>query len=210
MSYPPALAAALSGVTQAQLSYWRSRRSGRAPLLEPEARLGRLVRYSFRDLLALRTVGALRAEKSLQMIRKAVENLRSFENVEHLANYRLVSSGKTIVWVGDDQSVDLVREPGQQLLIHMRDVFAEFESRNHQIVVPLLRPKPGVSIDPEVITGYPAIEGTRIPYDTIAELAEDGLNIRRIRHFYPAVTSVGVGGAVAFHRYVNEYNHAVA
>jgi uncharacterized protein (DUF433 family) len=197
-------------VTQAQLSYWRSSRNSREPLLKPEARRGRLVRYSFRDVLALRTFGALRSEVSLQMIRKAVDNLRLFENVEHLSNYRLIAGGRTIVWMDEDQSVDLVREPGQRLLIHMRDVLAQFESRNHQVVVPLLRPRPGVTIDPKIIAGYPAIEGTRIPYDTVVELAADGLDARRIQYFYPAVTSAGVNGAMSFHQYVSEYNRAAA
>lgn len=210
VSYPPALAAALSGVTQSQLRYWRSRSNGKEPLLEPEARRGRFVRYSFRDLLALRTFGALRADVTLQMIRKAVANLRLFDDVEHLSNYHLVAAGKTIVWVGDDQTVDLVKVPGQQLLIHMRDVLAEFESRNHQLVVPLLRPKQGVSINPEIIAGYPAIEGTRIPYDTIAELAAEGLDTARIKYFYPAVTSAGIKGAVSFERYVTDYNQVAS
>jgi uncharacterized protein (DUF433 family)/DNA-binding transcriptional MerR regulator len=207
MGYPEKLTAALGGVTVYQLRGWRT---GSKPLLVPEISTMKPVRYSFRDLIAVRTFAALRRQFSLQKIRKAVANLHQISDVDHLSNYRLIGDGQTIVWAFEDEQVDILKRPGQRLLISMDDVLGEFLGWNDVRVVPLRRPKPGVEIDPDTMQGFPCIESTRIPYNTIADLAQDGLRLDDIVHFYPSVDAVGVNGAVAFDRYVNEYNESAA
>lgn len=54
MSYPPYLAAALSGATVHQLSQWR-RETASGAVLIPEVSRQRPIPYSFRDVVALRT-----------------------------------------------------------------------------------------------------------------------------------------------------------
>jgi uncharacterized protein (DUF433 family)/DNA-binding transcriptional MerR regulator len=207
VAYSETLTAALGGVTVHQLRNWRT---GTSPLLVPETSARRPVRYSFRDLIAIRTFAALRTEFSLQKIRKAVANLQTMTDVEHLSGYRLVGDGSTIVWVTEGEMVDVLKHPGQRLLITMKDVLGEFQGWTGATVVPLHRPKPGVEIDPYTLDGFPIIQDTRIPYDTIAGLASDGLTLQDIRCFYPSVTGVGVEGAVAFDRYVHDYNNRPA
>ena len=92
VSYQPVVAAALSGATLRQLSYWRSSRSTEAPLLAPELHKPRSrVSYSFRDVVALRTFVYLRSrEVPLQRVRKAVRSLRDMGATEHLSSYQLV------------------------------------------------------------------------------------------------------------------------
>lgn len=84
MSYPAPIAAALSGTLVRQLAYWRSSARG-GPLLRPEQASGNPVVYSFRDVVALRTVAYLREDVSLQRIRRAVETLRHLGSREHLS-----------------------------------------------------------------------------------------------------------------------------
>jgi len=201
MPYSSTLAAALGGVTESQLAHWRRKPN---PLLAPEVSSRPRVRYSFRDLLAIRTMARLRTEVSLQKIRKAVANLKDLGDFEHLSHYQLVADGDSIVWIGD-QTVDVLKRPGQQVLVAMRDVLGEFVGRTGDTVVPLARPKPGVRIDPLVLGGFPVIEESRVPYDTVASLAEEGFDADAIRRFYPSVSDIGVTGAVAFDRYVREY-----
>ncbi|WP_052720798.1 DUF433 domain-containing protein [Actinoplanes rectilineatus] len=205
MGYPEGLTAALGGVTVHQLRGWRA---GTSPLLVPEENPERPLRYSFRDLIAIRTFAALRTGFSLQKIRRAVANLHRLSDVDHLANYRLVGDGNgdTIVWATGEGSVDILKRPGQRLIITMGDVFGEFIGWNEAPVVPLRSPKPGVAIDPETLLGFPCIENTRIPYDTIADLAHDGLQADDIAYFYPSVGEAGVTGAIALDRYVADYN----
>jgi uncharacterized protein (DUF433 family)/DNA-binding transcriptional MerR regulator len=208
MSYPPVVVAALSGASLRQLSYWRSPRSGASPLLAPQIhQRGSWVAYSFQDVVVLRTFVYLRARRvPLQRVRKAVQHLREMGETEHLSSYRLAALGRDVVWKVTGQSaVDLTGEPGQQVIAEMVDILAAFPSAQHREVVPLLRPKPGVAVDPEVRGGYPVIEGTRVPYDVVAALVEDGLAPEDVSDFYPSVGPDAALGALAFARYVDEY-----
>lgn len=57
-----------------------------------------------------------------------------------------------MVWKVTGQSaVDLTGLPGQQVTAEMVGILAAFPSVQHREVVPLLRPKPGVAVDPEVL-----------------------------------------------------------
>lgn len=204
MAYTTGLTAALGGVTAAQLAHWRRQPN---PLLVPEFTKSGKARYSFRDLLAVRIVANLRTEVSLQKIRKAVANLKHLDDFEHLSNYRLDAEKDTIVWAGD-QPIDILKRPGQHMLVTMRDVLGEFVGWTGATVVPLARPKPGVSVNPGVLRGYPVVAHSRVPYDTVASLAADGFDADAIRELYPSVDATGVAGAVAFDDYVREYGHA--
>lgn len=208
MAYSSSLAAALGGVSEGQLVHWRREPN---PILVPEYGSRPRVSYSFRDLLAIRAVARMRTELSLQKIRKAIQNVKNLDNFEHLSHVRLVAKGNTIVWIqSEDQMVDVLRQPGQQLIATMEDILGEFVGWTGATVVPLARPKPGIRINPGVLRGFPVIDNTRVPYDTVASLAADGLDATSIRYFYPSVTDVGVEGAVALDRYVSEYPHRAA
>lgn len=204
MSYPPAVAAALSGATLRQLSYWRSPRA-RQPLLSPELHKPRSrVSYSFQDVVALRTFVYLRAAGvSLQRVRKAVEKLRALGEIDHLSQYKLVAVGRDVVWrVSDDEAVDLTGLPGQSLIAEMVDIVRPFRNEHGKDVVDLFAPTPGVRVDPEIRGGFPVIEGTRVPYDVVAGLIEDGLSAKQIQAIYPSIEEPAVQGAADFARYV--------
>ena len=92
MVFPIELAATLSGASRTQLNRWRS-----TGLLVPEIQAYRPPLYSFRDLVALRAVVFLRAETSLQRVRRAFANLPEMNFSEHPAEYKLATDGRTIV-----------------------------------------------------------------------------------------------------------------
>lgn len=157
MAYSAELAAAMSGASLRQLSYWRSSRSEDGPLLKPEFFQPRArVSYNFRDLLALRTFVYLRAQLvPLQRVRKAVKALRALGETEHLSSYRLVAIGRDVAWkISDDEVVALTGQPGQQIIAEMTDILAAFQDMHGRHVVPLFEPEPGIRIDPEVRGGY--------------------------------------------------------
>ncbi|MGH3930889.1 MAG: DUF433 domain-containing protein [Pseudonocardiaceae bacterium] len=212
MSYRSVVAAALSGAPLRQLSYWRSSRSSEAPLLAPALHKSRSrVSYSFRDVVALRAFVYLRSrEVPLQRVRKAVQSLRDMGATEHLSSYQLVAVGRDVVWkVSDQVAVDLTRSPGQQVIAQMVDILAAFHGIQDREVVPLYHPKPGVAVDPEIRGGYPVIVETRVPYDLIASLLDDGVNAEEVAGFYPAVSPDAARGAVAFARYIDSYREPV-
>jgi uncharacterized protein (DUF433 family) len=208
MSFTPVVAAALSGASTGQLAYWRSMRTPE-PLLAPAHHRPRgRVSYSFRDVVALRTFVYLRSrDVPLQRIRKAVASLRALGHDEHLSGYSLVAVGQDVVWrISVDEAVDLTGSPGQRLLAQMIDIFAPFVNMQNQDVVDLRRPQPGISVDPEVRGGFPVVEGTRVPYDLVASLLEDGLDLAAISDVYPSVSRDAAKGAAAFARYVDGFD----
>lgn len=74
------------------------------------------------------------------------------------------------------------------------------------VVVPrLLRPAEHVEIDPATQGGHPVITGTRVPYEAVAELLEDGVQLERIQDYYPSVSPEAARDAAAFARYVDSY-----
>jgi len=202
------LTAALSGATMGQLQYWRSDRGDRGPVLVPEYRDGRTWLYSFRDVVALRTVVYLREDKSLQKIRRALETLDDVGEGAHLSEYVLVSTDDgSIVWAdaSSDSYVDLVNKPGQlREPVVMETVFGRFRDKDGGLVRPLCEPFPHIRISPEVRGGYPVIKDTRVPYVNVATLVRDGVAPRAIRGIYPAVSAAAARDAAAFAAYVDE------
>lgn len=214
MSYKPVVAAALSGASLRQLSYWRSSRSAEAPLLAPAFHVPHArVAYSYRDVVALRTFVYLKSQGvSLQGVRRAVRSLRELGELDHLSSYRLVAVGRDVVWrVSDEIALDLTRHPGQLVIADMVDILAEFRGPEPEArkVVALHDPAPGLEIDPDVRGGYPVIKGTRVPYDVVASLLDDGVAAEQVEHFYPSVSARAALGAAEFARYIDGYRDKI-
>ncbi|AWS47893.1 DUF433 domain-containing protein [Streptosporangium sp. 'caverna'] len=205
--YRPVLAAALSGASIGQLSYWRRN----PPVLEPEYRTSNKVLYSYRDVVALRSLAYLRQrnELSLQKIRVSIRNLRDLGKTEHLSEYRLVKSGNTVIVVDGDEAIDLLRKPGNSVLAELVHVFDAFEGRVGH-VLPFQRPLPGVAVDPEIRGGFPVVEGTRVGYDQIAGLMSDNVPAERIADFFPSVNAEAARAAQKFADYVCRFESSAA
>jgi uncharacterized protein (DUF433 family)/DNA-binding transcriptional MerR regulator len=212
MPFPTLEAAALSGATVRQLNYWRTPRRDQDPLLVPEYREGRTYLYSFRDLVALRTFVYLRGTLSLQKIRRAVHLIENLGDQEHLSGYLLYATGDTIVWIqpmhetGEWRYTDLVSLPGQEAIpVIMEQVLGPFKTETGKKVLALRSPLPRISVDPEVLGGFPVVAGTRVPYDLVSGLIRDGVPPREVRTFYPSVDAAGARAAERFASYVDRY-----
>jgi uncharacterized protein (DUF433 family) len=168
-------------------------------------RAGRYL-YSWSDVLALRSIVYLRQEKSLPKIRGAVDRLRALEADEwgHLATYQLVSTPKTIVVrTPSGQLLDLEQQPGTVLEeVLMADVLEPFETREGNVVPAMRAPRPHLVIDPHLLGGYPVIAGSRVPFDLVAGLAEEGAKPAEIVHMFPSVNRRAIRDAREFARQV--------
>lgn len=196
MSFPIPLTSKMSGASVHQLAYWRNTgvlvpeiESLRAPFL-----------YSFRDIVALRTLAWLRGDHALQLIRRSLDTLRELDMVEHPSKYKLIKLGKSIgVHLEDDRAIDLAKEPGQTTVGSLADVFAEFETVRRRKVDPLLHPRENVEVNPTRLGGWPTIAGTRIPYDLVAALISDGsVAPEHVGDFYPGVSAAAARDALDF------------
>lgn len=127
---------------------------------------------------------------------------------DHLSSYRLLAVGRDVMWrPSDDRALDLTGRPGQHVVAEMVDILAAFHAPppRPREVVALHSPAPGLEVDPEVRGGYPVIEGTRVPYDVVAGLLEDGVTAEGVADFYPSVSVAAANGALVFARYVDGY-----
>ncbi|GAA3922956.1 DUF433 domain-containing protein [Microbacterium invictum] len=207
MSFNVALTSVLSGASVRQLGHWR-----KTELLVPEVNsASRPILYSFRDILALRAVVKLRQDQSLQKIRKAFATLPHLDLTEHPAQYALVNEGSTIALVRDDGSeIDLVTRPGHAILVTLPDIMNSFET-HRGAVVDLRRPREHLRVREQWLGGWPTIEGTRVPYDTIAELLSDGtIEPSDVGHYYPGVTAAAARDALDFARSVPGWRESIA
>lgn len=193
MAFPTALAAILSGASIGQLEHWRQ-----TGLLDPELARKPKALYSFRDLVQARTVVWLRSDVSLQMVRQAFANLPVVGFTEHPSRYRFATDGKTIVAVDEGgHSIDLVRKVGQQEVISLVDIFESFPNGRGESVVDFRRPMPHLEVRQQRMGGWPTIENSRVPYDTIAHLLAGGdVAPEDVEHYYPGVSAEAARDAV--------------
>lgn len=202
MAYPTYLAATLSGASLRQLQYWREQK---VFVPELERSKGRVF-YSFRDVMALRTFVYLREAQSLRKIRKAIGTLKDLGNLDHLSRYALVSDGDRIVLSeSEDSAIDLTKQPGHGVMVYMRDVFDPFTNLQGAKIVDLRRPTDQVSVDPELLGGYPVIAGTRIQFDLVASLVSDGVPPEEVKNFYPSVDAKAALDAAELAQLATEY-----
>lgn len=199
MAFPPELASVLSGASLYQLAGWRRANH----LLVPEVSATRPVLYSFRDLVALRTFVRLRADVPLQRIRKALRGLEALDLTDHPSRYQLHSDGDGVFLVEVDEedvprTTDLVRMPGQGVLLTLEDAFAPFTNLQRRPVVDFRRPRANLRVREQRIGGWPTIKGTRVPYDTVANLVEGGVSPEDVARFYPSVSVDDALDAVSF------------
>jgi uncharacterized protein (DUF433 family) len=202
VAFPVPITSVLTGATVAQLAYWRKATASAPPLLVPQGKRSGRYMYSWADVVALRSIVYLRSEKSLPRIRQAVARLRSLEADDwvHLARYTLISTPSTIlVRTPDGQLLDVDRHPGTVLEeTLMKDVLEPFETRSGRHVPALRNPRPHITVDPRVLGGYPVLAGTRVPFDSVAALAEDRLEPDEIAAIYPSATTEAIADATAF------------
>jgi uncharacterized protein (DUF433 family) len=187
MAFPTNLASVLTGASRSQLRRWH-----RTGLLTPEistAPTGLL--YSFRDLVAVRTVVHLRASSSLQKVRQAFANLPVVDFTEHPSAYSFVTNGHTIVAMNiEGVSVDLVQNVGQTEVISLVDIFGPFINRQGKEVVDFLHPRRHLEVRQGRMSGWPTIQNTRVPYDTVARLLSTGdITPDEVESFYPGVSA---------------------
>lgn len=201
MGFNTALTATLTGATVNQLHSWR-----RKNLFIPEISSDNPFEYSFRDLVALRTIARLRAHTSFQRIRRAIETMSEYEMSNHLSEYKFATDGKEIkVWT-DCGFLNLNEtHKGQYEFYGFETIYEPFYNMNGKLVPDFQHPKPHLSVNPDRLGGFPTIRDSRIPYSDVVELYLDGdLEPGEIAEFYPQVSDNAAIDAVNFHQMVLE------
>jgi uncharacterized protein (DUF433 family)/DNA-binding transcriptional MerR regulator len=198
MAFPLRLTSVLTGATTSQLLGWRAK-----GLVVPEVRPERPPLYSFRDLVLLRSMVYLRSNTSLQNIGKAWRTLDMLDLAEHPSKYRFWTDGKTIVADVQGDVVDLVKRPGQRDLFSFEDIYRSFPNFKNEVVPDFRAPAPGIEVRYQRMGGWPTIQGTRVPYDVVANLVDyKTVMPEDIPEIYPGVSAKAAEDAVSFDRTV--------
>ncbi|KQQ80998.1 hypothetical protein ASF64_13275 [Arthrobacter sp. Leaf137] len=195
MAFPLELTAVLSGATARQLRLWRGR-----GILVPEINRDNPALYSYRDVVALRTIAFLRSRTSMQNIGKAFHSMQKLQFTEHPATYSFGLSGTSIVFkTPEGITLDLSRNVGQMMLFTLEEIFEPYTNRRNETVVDFRHPKPHIEVDRGRLGGWPTIERTRISYDTIASLVDgDTVRPEEVAYYYPNVSEAAAQDAVDF------------
>lgn len=194
MAFPLPLTSVLTGVTPSQLSRWRAK-----GLVIPEIRPYRPPLYSYRDLVLLRTMAYLRAETTAQRVTTAFSNLDLFHLTDHPAEYQFGTDGRTIFVEHEGKALDLVRRPGDITLMPFTEVLDSFPNFKGEPVPSLANPADGIAVRPQRLAGWPTIENTRVPYDTISTLVDfHTVFPSDVSAHYPSVSEVQAQQALAF------------
>jgi len=111
-------AARLAKITYRQLDHWAATGLVAPSLAPARPGTGNRRRYSFTDVVVMRTAGELRrAGVSLQGIRKVVGELKRLGDGSELSQARLIVDGNDVVVVVDERTVlSVLRQPGQGAL----------------------------------------------------------------------------------------------
>ena len=193
----------LTGVTKAQLRYWDKTDFYRPSYAEDNRRIAFSRIYSFKDIVALRVLSALRNQYSvsLQHLRDVSVLLSQLDSdPDRWAATKLFVHKKHVVWY--EPGTDLPQEiaSGQYMVpIQLRKVVANTMNRVAQLVSPRDWTKIG-TIERSRYVAHNAyvIAGTRIPVNAIKRFAESGYTADQILQEYPDITKQDVEAALSF------------
>lgn len=193
----------LTGLSKQRLRYWTDAERGLYVPAHP-GEDGRPPLFSFRDVVSLRTLAALRERVSLQSLRKLGDYLHQ-RYEQPWSRIRFYVAGREIQFDTPDKGVRVSgSKPGQQVSrATLFDVVA-VESAMAAAARKLRERRPEqrgkVERRRKVLQSRPVIAGTRIPTETVFHFHEAGYDVPAIIAEFPQLTERDVRAAFAFER----------
>ncbi|MGH6837304.1 MAG: DUF433 domain-containing protein [Methylocella sp.] len=177
----------MTGLAKPRLRYWARTDFFKPSYVEDDLRLPYSRFYSFKDIVALRTLEMLRVQNSvpLQHLRKVAETLSHLTD-ELWTRTTLFVIDKKVVFVNPEYGQPQEVVSGQYLLgIPLQMVIDDTRT---DIITFRNRPENSighVSRNRSVIRNAWVVAGTRIPVGAIVRLHEDGYTTEQIIQEYP-------------------------
>lgn len=195
------MAAKLTGLSVGQLRAWDKQGFYSPSLAEENRRLAYSRVYSFKDIVALRVISALKTKHgvSTQHLKKVGAKLQDLGD-DVWSKTRLYVLNKRVVF-------DHPKGLGRQEVVSGQRVFAEIPLRiatahaEDDVAKLFQRDKSKIGhIDSgrHVMAGEPVVAGTRIPVRTIKSYLDMGLSENRILNDFPSLTKEDVRAAVKY------------
>jgi DNA-binding transcriptional MerR regulator/uncharacterized protein (DUF433 family) len=191
----------LTGLSKSQLRYWDRTGFYRPSLASENRRVPYSRIYSFKDLLALRTIGVLRKQHSvpLQHLRKAAHKLSHLADELWTRTVLYVLNKKVIF---HDPSTSQLREivSDQYVIgIPLKTIVADTKRDVENMKVEWRRPDEIGRVKRSRFIAHNAwvIAGTRIPTGAIRRFKEAGYSVSQILKEYPDLTPQDIEAALA-------------
>lgn len=185
----------LTGLSKRQLAYW-----DRTDFFSPELVYQRRRVYSFRNLVALRTIALLRRRVPLQELRKVGRWLSDHYEAPW-SSLRFFVAGRAVVFREPETGLEMEPRTRQRVLPVDLEAIADHLSRDVARIAKRRRRQIGrISQARGVVRNAYVIAGTRIPAAAVWNLHQAGFDVRRIRAEYPTLTDRDVRAAVSFER----------
>jgi uncharacterized protein (DUF433 family) len=188
----------ITGLTKGRLRYWARTEFFKPSFTDEDLRLPFSRFYSFKDIVALRTLEMLRVQNNvpLQHLRRVAEKLSHLKD-ELWTKTTLFVVDRKVVIVNPETGTPQEVVSGQYLLgIPLKKVM---EDTSADIIRMTSRPKTQlghVSRTPGISRNAWVVSGTRIPVAAIKRLHEDGFDIKAIIEEYPDLTNEDVEAAL--------------
>ena len=193
----------LTGVTKRQLRYWDKTDFYRPSYVEDNRRVSFSRVYSFKDIVALRVLSALRNQHSvsLQHLRDVSARLNHLaSDPDRWADTRLYIHRKHVIWY--EPGTDLPQEiaSGQYLVpIQLQKVVTDTKNKVKQLISPRDQTKIGtIERSRYVVHNTHVIAGTHIPVNAIKRFSESGYTADQILQEYPDIAKEDVEAALSF------------
>ncbi|MDE0717735.1 MAG: DUF433 domain-containing protein [Rhodospirillaceae bacterium] len=191
-------AARVTGLSKRQLRYWATTDFFKPSFVEDNPRLPNSRFYSFKDMVALRTLERLRVQNNvpLQHLRKVAENLSHLKDELWTATTLYVFNRRVILVNSETGQPEEVVSGQFVLGIPLSDIISETKDN-----VAALRRRSPESIGKlrrhrSIVRNAWSVSGTRITVGSIRRLHEDGYSVDRIIAEYPDLTREDVEAAL--------------
>ena len=188
----------ITGLSKGRLRYWAKTNFFKPSFVEENPRMPYSRFYSFKDIVALRTLEMLRVKNNvpLQHLRKVAQEL-SHLNGKLWTATRLYSFNRRVILVNPETDMPQEVLSGQYVLIIALEEVVN-DTKNDLVK---LRQRSSDSIGKiqkrrSVVRNSWAVAGTRIAVESIKRLAEDGYTSEQIIEEYPDLTRDDVEAAL--------------
>lgn len=188
----------LTGLSKIQLKYWDRTKFYTPSLADENRRVAFSRIYSFKDVVALRTLSVLRNQHSvsLQHLRQVAHKLKHLEDRLWTAITLYVLKKRVNFFNPEKDQIEDVLSGQYALGIPLKAIIADTK-RDVKRLQTRDEHKIG-KIDRARYVSHNAwvVAGTRIPAAAIKRFAEDGFSIEQIMQEYPTLTKADIEAAI--------------
>lgn len=150
--------------------------------------------WSFRDVVAIRTLTYLQSQSAKRVARTVIQQLASFAGDASAHSIGVTNDGKVLADHGDGFHDIRSGERVFEDVIALDQAFRPFRIGS-TLVPDLLHPGPDTSVHPAIARGTPCVDRTRVPARSVARLAER-ISIEEIPDYYPELPGRDLQGPV--------------